>query len=91
MPETTRSYLAGAFNLRDYTATATASFPAGTYTGYAFNLDTGAVLGRKTATLSAASRASTNGWAIINGRPYLRIASGIWNGYWIAESVVQQV
>jgi hypothetical protein len=59
-------------------------FVAGTHTGFTFSGTT--VTGRKTATLSRASGASVSERAKINGTTYLKVANGIWAGYWVPET-----
>lgn len=63
------------------------AFAAGTHTGYRFDAS-GRVTGSMTATLSAASGASTDLRGVVAGQPgrWLRIANGMWAGYWIRES-----
>jgi hypothetical protein len=57
---------------------------AGSHTGYRF--DGGTAVASKTATLSRASGADVTERARINGRVYLKVANGIWGGYWIPET-----
>jgi uncharacterized protein YkwD len=57
---------------------------AGSHTGYQFDGKT--VVGSKTASLARASGADVLERAKINGRTYLKIANGIWAGYWIPET-----
>jgi len=44
------------------------------------------VTARKAASLARSSGASASKRAIINGRSYLLIVNGIWEGYWIPVS-----
>ena len=65
------------------TAADDVSFAAGTYTGYRFG-DTSAHLAAiKRATLDAPSGAPASEYRVIDGRGYLLIAAGIWEGYLI--------
>jgi peptidoglycan/xylan/chitin deacetylase (PgdA/CDA1 family) len=69
----------------------TVRFEAGGHTGYRFDA-AGAILGRRSATLSRASSAHTTERAMIPGHGvHLRISDGIWAGYWIRESIVAHV
>jgi hypothetical protein len=57
---------------------------SGTHVGYLFNGST--VVGSKAATLSRTSGADVSARQKINGKTYLKIANGIWAGYWVLES-----
>jgi spore germination protein YaaH len=83
--ESTRAYVAGAIDRIDYAPWRGVSFAAGSHIGYRFTSG-GVVSGSKTYTLSSKSSAAASSRAVINGRPYLHIANGVWAGYWVAES-----
>jgi hypothetical protein len=57
---------------------------AGSHTGYKFSGST--VVASKTATLAWTSGADVTQRAKIGSRVYLKIANGIWAGYWIPET-----
>jgi spore germination protein YaaH len=83
--ESASAYVAGEVDRVTFSPTRTVSFAAGAHTGFRFT-STGSVAGSKAATLGKASSAQASARAVINGRPYLLIANGIWAGYWVAES-----
>jgi len=70
-----------------YSPARTLSFAAGTYTGVKFS-STGAVLGRKTYTLSKASNAPTTRRSAISGQTggWYYVSAGVWAGYWMKEA-----
>ena len=78
-------YLPGVSAETTFTPARTVSFAAGSYTGYRFDRS-GNVTARKAASLARSSGASASKRAIINGRSYLLIVNGIWEGYWIPVS-----
>ena len=79
------SYVVGLAAQESFEPPKTASFGAGTHTGYVFG-STGAVTARKAYTLPRASSAAAGGRAVVNGRRYLLITNGVWAGYWVPES-----
>jgi glucose/arabinose dehydrogenase len=60
-------------------------FTAGAHTGYRFDA-AGAVVARKTYTLSRASTASAIAQATVGTASYFLIANGVWAGYWVPAS-----
>ncbi len=64
-----------------------ASFAAGTYTGYRFDAS-GRVTARKTYALGRASSAPVDARGTLAGVPglWLHVSAGIWAGYWMRES-----
>ena len=74
--------LLGAMPDRDLATTATTL--AGSHRLVRLDPD-GAVIQRRTVTLAYAAR-SVDRRAIIEGRPYLRLAGGTYGGYWLPES-----
>ena len=80
--ESPRVYLPGIAEQVAYSPAHTVSFQAGPHTGYRFG-STWQVAGSKSYTLVSASSASTDRWAIINGRAYVSIVNGVWAGYWM--------
>jgi spore germination protein YaaH len=83
--ESTRAYVPGEVDRVTFAGPRLVSFAIGTHTGYRFTA-TGAVSASKTATLGNSSSAQASARAVINGRPHLLIANGIWAGYWVPES-----
>jgi D-alanyl-D-alanine carboxypeptidase len=62
------------------------SFAAGTYTGYQFGSTQADLKGLKRATLSSPSTATASEYRVIGDDGYLRVAAGIWDGYWVHGS-----
>jgi uncharacterized protein YkwD len=60
-------------------------FKAGDHVGYKLS-SSGSVLGSKRYRLGSSSGANTQGRTVVNGRAYLKIANGIWAGYWVPET-----
>jgi hypothetical protein len=58
------------------------TFATGSHTGYSFAAD-GTITGRRTSTLSRASRASADRTAWINGRLHVHVINGIWTSLWV--------
>jgi D-alanyl-D-alanine carboxypeptidase len=61
-------------------------FAAGTYTGYQFGATQADLRGLNRATLSTSSTATATEYRVIGDDGYLRVATGIWDGYWIHGS-----
>ena len=80
--ESMTAYVPGLVENATYSPAVRADFPAGTYLGYRFD---GAwkIASTKRAVLSRASGAAISRRAVIHGRPFGEVASGIWAGYWI--------
>jgi len=57
-------------------------FASGTYTGYHYD-PRGAVVASRRGTLSRASMAHVDEWAVINGKAMIRVTDGVWAGYWL--------
>jgi peptidoglycan/xylan/chitin deacetylase (PgdA/CDA1 family) len=76
------AYIPGLVRTANYATPVRVAFPAGTYLGYTFDTAWG-LNTTKRYTLVTSSGALTSGRGMINGRPYARIVSGIWNGYWM--------
>jgi hypothetical protein len=76
------AFIPGLIVTANYPTPARVGFPAGTYLGYKFDAawDLGSTK-RYTLTTSSAALASRR--AVIDGRPYAQIVSGIWAGYWM--------
>ncbi|TMB57655.1 MAG: hypothetical protein E6J47_01920 [Chloroflexi bacterium] len=85
LPESSLIFRPGAVAGLDFASLPRISFASGTYTGYRYD-SAGHRLGSLTATLPRSSAANAAGWAVINGQPMLRLANGIWAGYWLAEA-----
>jgi spore germination protein YaaH len=85
LPESSSAYRPGAVSPLDFPGLPQITFSAGTYTGYRYD-DAGHRLSSLTATLPHSSAANAAGWAVINGRSMLRVANGIWAGYWLPEA-----
>ena len=83
--ESARAYLPGEIDRVTFSPTRSVSFASGSHTGYTFTAS-GSVSASKTYSLSAASTAPASARAVINGRSYLLISSGVWAGYWVPES-----
>jgi D-alanyl-D-alanine carboxypeptidase len=62
------------------------TFAAGTYTGYQFGATQADLKGLKRATLSSSSTATASEYRVIGDDGYLRVAAGIWDGYWVHGS-----
>jgi hypothetical protein len=84
VPESWAASIAGRVDEMSFPGAPRITFATGTYTGYAFDA-AGRVTGSRTYRLTAPSGASASGWAVINGRPYFRVANGIWAGYWVQD------
>ena len=76
------TYVRGATGLGTYAPAARIGFPAGRYIGYAFS-STWKLTGTNTATLSSATSDLADRRAVVDGRRYVRMASGPWAGLWI--------
>ena len=76
------SYVRGATGFGTYAPATQVGFPAGRYIGYAFS-STWKLTGTKTATLTTSTSGLADRQAVINGRRYVRMASGPWAGLWI--------
>lgn len=83
--ESWRSAVRGMTQKRGYKRLQELRFAAGTYTGFTFDW-LGRVTSKKTAKLHRRSGADARARAIINGRPYFKVASGIWRGYWVRDT-----
>jgi hypothetical protein len=83
--ESTRSYVPGEIDRATFAPPRVVSFASGSHTGYRFSA-TWTVSSSKSYTLGAASAANATARSVINGRPYLLIANGVWAGYWVPES-----
>lgn len=59
------------------------TFRPGTYTGYQFGETTANLVAIKRATLAASSGAMVAEYRDIEGVGYLKVANGIWQGYWV--------
>jgi peptidoglycan/xylan/chitin deacetylase (PgdA/CDA1 family) len=76
------AYIPGKAGDTAYVPAAHVTFAVGRYLGYAFDADWDLVSTRFRA-LTRASSASASRRAIIDGRPYVWMSSGIWAGTWI--------
>lgn len=76
------AYVVGLVVTAAYDPAVRVSFYAGAYLGYTFDTAWNLATTKKY-TLTANSGALTSRRAMINGRPYAAIVSGIWTGYWV--------
>jgi len=76
------AFIRGMVMTVNYDPLRTASFAAGTYTGYRYDAG-GLQTASRRVTLSHASSAHADRLAIVNGTMMLEIVDGIWAGYWI--------
>jgi peptidoglycan/xylan/chitin deacetylase (PgdA/CDA1 family) len=87
------AYIPGKAGDTAYAPVAHITFAIGRYLGYTFDADWDLVSTRERA-LTRASSASASRRAVIDGRPYVWISSGIWVGTWMpvtaARSTVAQ-
>lgn len=84
--ESAVAYIPGLAGDTAYSPAATLSMPAGRYLGYrwdaAWDLDSTVYARIGTATTATATRR-----AVIDGRPYVLVASGTWKGTWLPVTV----
>jgi peptidoglycan/xylan/chitin deacetylase (PgdA/CDA1 family) len=84
------AYIPGKAGDTAYAPPAHVTFAAGRYLGYTFDADWGLASTRYRA-LGRASSASAARRAIIDGRPYVRMSSGIWAGTWMPVTAPRSV
>jgi peptidoglycan/xylan/chitin deacetylase (PgdA/CDA1 family) len=80
--ESAVAYIPGTAGSTRYSPPATVAFAAGRYLGYTFEAD-GDLIATRYRALTRASSASASRRAVIDGRPYVLMASGIWTGTWM--------
>jgi peptidoglycan/xylan/chitin deacetylase (PgdA/CDA1 family) len=80
--ESMLAYIPGKVGDTAYSPAATVTFAAGRYLGYRFDTDWG--LGSTVyRSLASSSSAKATRRAVIDGRPYVLMSSGIWSGTWM--------
>lgn len=83
--ESMLAYIPGKAGDTVYSPAATITLAAGSYIGYTFDGSWNLQLTRHGTTTSATS-ATASRRAVINGRPYVLMASGPWTGHWMPVS-----
>lgn len=87
LTESGAAHRAGFVDERSFSPERRVQIRAGTHTGIAWT-SSGTVAGTRTGALSRPSGAPAAAWAVVNGRPHVLIAAGMWAGYWLPEEVV---
>jgi peptidoglycan/xylan/chitin deacetylase (PgdA/CDA1 family) len=82
MRESLMAHVPGKIGEVTWSPTRRITFSAGRYLGYTFDQAWGLATTRRGSTTSTIS-ATASRRAIIDGRPYVRMASGPWSGYWM--------
>ena len=76
------AYVPGTIGQVTWNPTRTITFGAGRYLGYTFDSDWDLATTRR-GSLTTTTQAKASRRAIIDGRPYVRMTSGSWAGYWM--------
>jgi uncharacterized protein YkwD len=83
--ETSKSYVRGASAIKEYDPDRQLVVLAGRYTAYKFGW-LGGTRAAKDYRTTSRTKLRVSSWAMINGRPYYRVASGRLDGYWLRDS-----
>lgn len=82
VPEGRMTYVPGVVGLRAFNPAVSVAFPAGSYEAYRFDA-TWTLTGAWGRALAKNSYAAADRAAVIDGRPYVRIANGLFAGWWL--------
>jgi hypothetical protein len=85
LPESPAAYLPGAVARIGFSAVPQIRLNGGTYVGRRYDAD-GKVIGSVRRTVADGTLVTVDAWAIVNGAPRYRAASGAFAGTWLAET-----